>query len=63
LRRGRFAVLWENTMIGTAELRYFVQCRGARRFDSTDFRRLPDAERFFDRIEAADPRAALGREL
>ncbi|HEY1753405.1 MAG TPA: hypothetical protein VGG29_19265 [Caulobacteraceae bacterium] len=60
LRRGRCAVLWENAVIGTAETRYFVQCLGMRRTDSTDFRALPDAERYFELIEEAGPRAGLG---
>jgi hypothetical protein len=48
LRRGRSAILWENSVIGTAEIRYFVQGLRERRFDSTDFRTLPDAERCFE---------------
>jgi hypothetical protein len=51
LRRGRSAILWENTVIGSAEVRYFVQGLGLRRHDSTDFRTLPEAERCFDRFE------------
>jgi hypothetical protein len=58
LRRGRCAVLWENVVIGTAEIRYFVQGLGVRRFDSTDFGALPDAERYFDLIEEPGPRSA-----
>ena len=51
LRRGRTAILWENTVIGSSEIRYFVQGLGPRRRDSTDFRTLPEAERCFDRFE------------
>jgi hypothetical protein len=51
LRRGRCAILWQNTVIGTAEIRYFVQGVGERRFDSHDFPTLLDAERYFDAIE------------
>ena len=52
LRRGRSAILWENAVIGTAEIRYFVQGLGDRQLDSTDFRTLPDAEQCFERMEA-----------
>jgi hypothetical protein len=58
LRRGRNAILWENDVIGAADVRYFVQGLGRRRHDSGDFGRLPDAEQHFDRIENAGPRAA-----
>jgi hypothetical protein len=51
LRRGRCAILWQNTVIGTAQIRYFVQGVGERRFDSHDFPTLLDAERYFDAIE------------
>jgi hypothetical protein len=57
LRRGRCAVLWESAVIGTEEIRYFVQGIGTRRFDSNDFRTLPDAERYYDLIEEAGPKA------
>jgi hypothetical protein len=52
LRRGRNAILWENAVIGTAEIRYFVQGLGDRQLDSTDFRTLLDAEQCFERMEA-----------
>jgi hypothetical protein len=58
LRRGRCAVLWENAVIGTEEVRYFVQGLGVRRLDSTDFGALPDAERYFELIEESGPRGA-----
>jgi hypothetical protein len=45
-------------VIGTAEIRYFVQGLGVRRFDSIDFGALPDAERYFDLIEESGPRGA-----
>jgi hypothetical protein len=61
LRRGRCAVLWENAVIGTAEIRYFVQGFGTRRFDSTDFQTLPDAERYFDLMEESGPSAGSTR--
>jgi hypothetical protein len=48
LRRARSAILWENSVIGTAEVRYFVQGLRQRRFDSTDCRTLPEAERCFE---------------
>jgi hypothetical protein len=51
LRRGRFALLWENTVIGTAQVRYFVQGLGDRKFDSADFPTFSDAERYFELIE------------
>jgi hypothetical protein len=51
LRRGRSAILWENTVIGTAQVRYFVQGLGDRKFDSADFPNLPDAERYFEVME------------
>jgi len=51
LRRGRSAILWTNVVIGTEEVRYFVQGLGRRRFSSHDFRTLPDAEQYFDSIE------------
>jgi len=51
LRRGRCAILWENTVIGTTRVRYFVQGLGERKFDSIDFANLPDAERYFDELE------------
>ena len=57
LRRGRCAILWENSVIGTAEVRYFVQGLGDRKFDSNDFPSLPDAERYFELMEG---KAALG---
>jgi hypothetical protein len=52
LRRGRSAILWENAVIGTAEIRYFVQGLGDHQLDSTDFRTLPDAEQCFERMES-----------
>ena len=51
LRRGRCAILWENTVIGTAEIRYFVQGLRERRYDSHDFPSLPVAQQYFDGIE------------
>ena len=54
LRRGRSAILWENAVIGTAEIRYFVQGLGSRRFDSADFRTLPDAERCFEEMSGPE---------
>jgi hypothetical protein len=51
LRRGRSAILWENTVIGTAQVRYFVQGLGGRKSDCDDFASLPDAERYFERLE------------
>ncbi len=60
LRRGRCAVLWESTVIGTAEIRYFVQGLGTRRYDSNDFGALPNAERYFELIEETGPKAATG---
>jgi hypothetical protein len=57
LHRGRCAVLWESTVIGTQEIRYFVQGLGTRKLDSTDFGSLPDAERYFDLIEETGPKA------
>jgi hypothetical protein len=51
LRRGRCAILWENAVIGTAEVRYFVEGLRARRFDSAAFQSLPDAERYFEEME------------
>ncbi len=51
LRRGRSAILWENTVIGTAQIRYFVQGMGEHKFDSYDFPNLPDAERYFEGME------------
>jgi hypothetical protein len=54
LRRGRSAILWENTVIGADQVRYFVQGIGERRFDSNDFPNLPAAERYFEGME--DPR-------
>jgi hypothetical protein len=53
LRRGRCAIIWENTVIGTTQVRYFVQGLGNRKFDSTDFPTLPDAERYFEVMEAS----------
>ena len=50
LRRGRCAILWESAVIGTAEIRYFVQGLGPRRYDSNDYGSLPDAERYYDLI-------------
>jgi hypothetical protein len=58
LRRGRCAVLWESAVIGTGEVRYFVQGLGARRFDSIDFGSLPGAERYFELIEESGPKPA-----
>lgn len=58
LRRGRCAVLWESAVIGTGEVRYFVEGLGTRRFDSADFGVLPNAERYYDDIEASGPKAA-----
>ena len=62
LRRGRCAVIWESVVIGTQDVRYFVQGLGTRRFDSTDVGSLPDAERYFERLEEAGPKppAAFG---
>jgi hypothetical protein len=51
LRRGRRAILWENTVIGTEQVRYFVQGLGDRSHDSADFPGLPDAERCFEALE------------
>jgi hypothetical protein len=56
LRRGRTAILWENAVIGTAEIRYFVQGLGSHRFDSADFRSLPDAERCFESMSEVEYR-------
>ena len=56
MRRGRCAVLWEGSVIGTEEIRYFVEGLGTRRYDSSDFRSLPDAERYFERIEETGPK-------
>jgi hypothetical protein len=50
LRRGRCAVLWQNTVIGTGEVRYFVEGLGPQRSASSDFGRLLDAEEYYDRI-------------
>jgi hypothetical protein len=47
-------------VIGTGEVRYFVQGLGTRRFDSEDFGSLPDAERYFEDIEATGPKQATG---
>jgi hypothetical protein len=58
LRRGRCAVLWESAVIGTGETRYYVEGLGTRRFDSTDFGALPNAERYYDLIEETGPKAA-----
>ena len=60
LRRGRCAVLWESAVIGTGEVRYFVQGLGTRRFDSTDFGALSNAERYFDHIEETGPKPSSG---
>lgn len=60
LRRGHCAVLWESAVIGTGEVRYFVQGLGTRRFDSVDFGSLPGAERYFAHIEEAGPKVATG---
>jgi hypothetical protein len=60
LRRGRCAVLWESAVIGTGEVRYFVQGLGTRRFDSNDFGSLPGAEQYFELIEDAGPKTATG---
>jgi hypothetical protein len=57
LRRGRSAILWENAVIGTAEIRYFVQGLGDHRFDSIDFRTLPEAERYFEAMSGPEHRA------
>ena len=38
-------------MIGTAQVRYFVQGLGERKSDCDDFASLPDAERYFERLE------------
>ena len=51
LRRGRSAILWENSVVGTAQVRYFVQGLGERKLDSADFSSLPDAEQYFERME------------
>jgi hypothetical protein len=53
LHRGRRAILWENTVIGTAQVRYFVQGLGDRKFDSLDFPGLPDAEHYFEVMEGS----------
>ena len=58
LRRGRCAILWESAVIGTAEIRYFVQGLGPHKLDSNDFGSLPDAERYFDSIAEAGPKGA-----
>ncbi|HWE99432.1 MAG TPA: hypothetical protein VG248_06525 [Caulobacteraceae bacterium] len=47
-------------MIGTGEVRYFVQGLGTRRHDSTDFGSLPGAERYFEHIEETGPKLATG---
>ena len=51
LRRGRSAILWEKTVVGAAQVRYFVQGLGERKRDSADFSNLPDAEQYFERME------------
>ena len=38
-------------MIGTAQVRYFVQGLGGRKSDCDDFASLPDAEGYFERLE------------
>ena len=43
-------------MIGTAETRYFVQGLRNRRFDSHDFRTLPEAERCFEGMSGDEQR-------
>jgi len=53
LRRGRSAILWENTVIGSSQVRYFVQGLGDHKFDSNDFPNLPEAERYFAVMEGA----------
>lgn len=60
LRRGHCAVLWESAVLGTGEVRYFVQGLGTRRFDSVDFGSLPGAERYFAHIEETGPNVATG---
>ena len=51
LRRKRCAILWENTVIGTPEVRYFVQGLGERKFDSIDFPNLAAAEIYFEQMD------------
>ncbi len=43
-------------MIGTGDVRYFVEGLGTRRFDSSDFGALPHAERYYDLIEETGPK-------
>jgi len=51
LRRGRNAILWENAVIGTAEIRYFVRAfaSGSSILPTST---LLDAEQCFERMEA-----------
>jgi hypothetical protein len=51
MRRGRCAIIWQNAVIGTAQVRYFVQALGDWKLDSADFANLEDAERYFEMME------------
>ena len=51
-------MLWENTVIGTGETRYFVECTARQKAGSSDFRTLADAEGYFELMEAEGPRAS-----